>query len=133
MRLSPYVEQCAACARPTESATVALVVVAEKALRGWAAEKARAGGLAGVADADTAPLAALCAHAEAAAEVLASVRAGCASAKLAAFETPAAVALLAEPWTPETDLVTAAMKLKRPVVAKAFAAQIDAMYAKLRK
>lgn len=49
--------------------------------------------------------------------------------KLAAFEIPKKVVLDAEPWTPENDMVTAAFKLKRVNLYKAFKGPLDAMYA----
>ena len=36
--------------------------------------------------------------------------------------------LLAEPWTPESGLITAAMKLKRKSLETAFGAEIALMY-----
>jgi len=48
--------------------------------------------------------------------------------KLERFEIPTKVKLLAEPWTPESGLVTAAMKLKREAVRKAFAGDLKALY-----
>ena len=54
--------------------------------------------------------------------VVAEVSKQCAAAckgKLVGFEIPKKLALVAETWTPENDLLTAAMKLKRvPIVAK---------------
>lgn len=48
--------------------------------------------------------------------------------KLVGFEIPKKVALVAETWTPENDMLTAAMKLKRlPIVAK-HQAELDALY-----
>jgi long-chain acyl-CoA synthetase len=49
--------------------------------------------------------------------------------KLLAFETPARIALLPTPWTPENDMVTAAMKLKRVNIVAANKASLDAIYA----
>jgi len=48
--------------------------------------------------------------------------------KLQRFEIPNRTILSAEPWTPENELVTAALKLKRENIKKAFAAQIKAAY-----
>merc|ERR1719223_2246446 len=47
--------------------------------------------------------------------------------KLAGFETPRAV-YLAKEWTPESDLVTPTMKLKRPQLKKHYAEVIDHLY-----
>ena len=48
--------------------------------------------------------------------------------KLEKFEIPSKIKLLHEPWTPETNLVTAAMKLKRENVRKTFADDLKALY-----
>ena len=54
--------------------------------------------------------------------------AACKGAKLAGFEIPKKIGLVDDPWTPENDLLTAAMKLKRvPIVAK-HKAQLDTLY-----
>ena len=44
------------------------------------------------------------------------------------FEIPKAVFLVNELWTPESGLLTAAMKLKRKSLEKAFALEILEMY-----
>ena len=49
-------------------------------------------------------------------------------ASLVGFETPKKIGLVADPWSVENDLLTAAMKLKRvPIVAR-HKAQLDALY-----
>jgi len=48
--------------------------------------------------------------------------------RLVKFEIPQAVFLVAEPWTPESGLITAAMKLKRKSLEAAFASEISNMY-----
>jgi len=53
----------------------------------------------------------------------------CKESKLNAFEIPKKFSLCADPWTPENDLLTAAQKMKRPAISKAYKAEIDAMYA----
>lgn len=49
-------------------------------------------------------------------------------AKLDKFETPAKIALLPEPWTPESGLVTAALKLKREQVKTKFKDELERLY-----
>merc|ERR1719369_1854501 len=49
--------------------------------------------------------------------------------RLKRFEIPTAVFLVSEPWTPESGLLTAAMKLKRKSLETAFSAQILDLYA----
>mmetsp|Transcript_50262 Transcript_50262/g.106799 ORF Transcript_50262/g.106799 Transcript_50262/m.106799 type:complete len:717 (+) Transcript_50262:103-2253(+) len=53
----------------------------------------------------------------------------CQEQKLAAFEIPRKVALVSELWTPENELLTAAMKLKRPAIVAAHKENLDKMYA----
>ncbi|RWW19104.1 hypothetical protein GW17_00016862, partial [Ensete ventricosum] len=50
-------------------------------------------------------------------------------ARLDKFEIPAKIKLIPEPWTPETGLVTAALKLKREVTRKAYADDLAKLYA----
>ena len=43
----------------------------------------------------------------------------CKTSKLVAFEIPQKIAIVADPWTPENDLLTAQLKLKRPAIVRA--------------
>lgn len=52
----------------------------------------------------------------------------CKSQKLREFEIPQRFALIADPWTPENDMLTAAMKLKRPLIAEKHRAEIAELY-----
>merc|ERR1712014_540498 len=52
----------------------------------------------------------------------------CKSQKLVDFEIPKQIALISDLWTPENDLLTAAMKMKRPAIAAKHKADIDALY-----
>lgn len=49
--------------------------------------------------------------------------------RLEKFEIPAKVKLLSDPWTPETGLVTAALKIKREVIRKTFQEELSKLYA----
>ena len=49
-------------------------------------------------------------------------------ARLEKFEIPAKIKLLSNPWTPETGLVTAALKIKREVIRKAFSEDLAKLY-----
>ena len=120
LKLCPFVENAMAYALSTKSNTVALVVANEAALRA----KCKAAGEAGA----EASLAALCANKAVVAEVLAALRDVCKS-KLAAFEIPTRIALLPTPWTPENDMVTAALKLKRVNIVAANKGTLEAIYA----
>lgn len=50
------------------------------------------------------------------------------AAKLDKFELPAKIKLLPDPWTPESGLVTAALKLKREQVKAKFKGELDKLY-----
>ena len=50
------------------------------------------------------------------------------SFRLEKFEIPKALFLVSEPWTPESGLLTAAMKLKRKSLETAFSFEIMEMY-----
>ena len=116
----PFVENALCYALSSKSNTIALVVANEAALRA----KCKAAAAAG----PDATLAALCANKAVVAEVLACVKDVC-KTKLAAFELPTRIALLPAPWTPENDMVTAALKLKRVNIVGANKATLDALYA----
>jgi len=50
-------------------------------------------------------------------------------AKLDKFELPAKIKLMADPWTPESGLVTAALKLKREQLKAKFKDDLQMLYA----
>lgn len=50
-------------------------------------------------------------------------------ARLEKFEIPSKIKLLPEPWTPESGLVTAALKLKRENLKREFADDLAKLYA----
>jgi len=52
------------------------------------------------------------------------------SVKLERFEIPQRLTLVAEQWTPETELVTASLKLKRKNITTHYRQELDAMYSK---
>lgn len=60
--------------------------------------------------------------------MLAELKATGKTEKLKTFEIPTSVFLVPEVWTPDTGIVTAAMKLKRAECTKAYAKQIDELY-----
>jgi long-subunit acyl-CoA synthetase (AMP-forming) len=47
------------------------------------------------------------------------------------FETPGAITLVADEWTPESGLVTAAQKLKRKPIQERYQQDLDRMYKKI--
>lgn len=116
---SPYVDNIMIHADPFNSYCVALVVAAQHALENWATER-------GISFNDFSDL---CNKPEAAKEALQSLVNVAKKGLLEKFEIPAKIKLLSEPWTPESGLVTAALKLKRDVVRKAFAGELKQLYA----
>ncbi|XP_053316196.1 fatty acid CoA ligase Acsl3 [Spea bombifrons] len=61
-------------------------------------------------------------------EVLKALKESPAAATLEKFEVPAKIRLVAEPWTPETGLVTDAFKLKRKELKSHYQDDIERMY-----
>lgn len=49
--------------------------------------------------------------------------------KLDKFEVPAKIKLLTEPWTPESGLVTASLKIKREPIKSKFKDDLQKLYA----
>lgn len=72
----------------------------------------------------------LCANADIVKAVSEELIKQCKAQKLVEFEIPKKFALIAELWTPENDLLTAAMKLKRPLIAEKHKAEIALLYTK---
>ncbi|XP_049399380.1 long chain acyl-CoA synthetase 8-like [Solanum stenotomum] len=106
---SNYVDNIMAYADPFHNYCVALVVPSQKVLEKWAQEN----GIEHRAFSD------LCNKVEAVNEVQQSLSKVGKAARLDKFEIPAKIKLIPEPWTPESGLVTAALKLKRePLKAK---------------
>ena len=122
LKLAEAVELPMCYARSTESYCVALVCPSLAALRALAAA-------VGLEGADVAPLEWLCVEPAVVKAVEQQCQAAC-KGKLAAFEIPKRIGLVAEAWTPENDLLTAAMKLKRVPIVKKHAEQLDAIYGK---
>lgn len=117
--VSPYVENIMLHADPFHSYVVALIVASQTALENWAKKE-------GIQYTDIADL---CQKQEAVKEVLLSLQKVGKSAKLERIEIPTKIKLLSEPWTPESGLVTAALKLKRENLKKRFAEDLKALYA----
>ena len=49
--------------------------------------------------------------------------------KLDKFEIPRKIYLAPEPWTPESGLVTAALKIKREPIKSKFKSEMEKLYA----
>lgn len=71
---------------------------------------------------------AMCANDKVVAKVFADCKAKCKEMKLVEFEIPQRICLVSDPWTPENDLLTAAMKLKRPIIADKHKEDIAKLY-----
>nr|CAB3463186.1 unnamed protein product [Digitaria exilis] len=117
--VSPYVENIMVHADPFHNYCVALVVVAHNELESWASQQ-------GIKYSDFSDL---CQKQEAVKEVLGSLAKAAKQARLEKFEIPAKIKLIPEPWTPESGLVTAALKLKREVIRKTYENDLAQLYA----
>jgi len=123
LKLSPYVELSMTYGKTGGEYVVALLCVLEAPVRKFAEEK-------GI---KVTSLEELCKLQAVIDEVSASCKAKCVESKLVDFEMPKKYSLIppvdgVAAWTPENDLLTAAMKLKRPGIVKAHKSQIDGMY-----
>lgn len=116
--VSPYIDNIMLHADPFHSYCVALVVASQPAVEDWAVKQ-------GIVFADFSDL---CQKEATLKEVHGSLVKAGKKARLEKFEIPAKIKLLSEPWTPETGLVTAALKIKRDVVRKAFSEDLSKLY-----
>ncbi|AQK58546.1 Long chain acyl-CoA synthetase 9 chloroplastic [Zea mays] len=113
-----YVDQIMIHADPFHSYCVALVVTAQSELKSWASKQ-------GMTYSDFSDL---CHKQGTVKEVLQSLVKAGKQARLEKFEIPAKIKLIPEPWTPESGLVTAALKLKREVIKKAYEMDLAQLY-----
>ncbi|XP_047333747.1 long chain acyl-CoA synthetase 8-like [Impatiens glandulifera] len=116
--LSNYVDNVMVYADPFQSYCVALVVPIHHSLEKWAKE-------AGIAYKD---LEELCEKTETINEVQKSLIKVAKAGKLEKFEIPSKIKLIAEPWTPESGLVTAALKLKRESIKAKYKEDLQKFY-----
>lgn len=70
----------------------------------------------------------MCTNAELEKVVLKEIQSHSTICHLNKFEIPQSIKLVSEIWTPETDLVTAALKLKRKNIQTRYQNLIDIMY-----
>mmetsp|Transcript_42418 Transcript_42418/g.98249 ORF Transcript_42418/g.98249 Transcript_42418/m.98249 type:complete len:704 (+) Transcript_42418:70-2181(+) len=124
LKLSPYVEMPMVYGKTGAKSVIALISPQKPAVMQFAETK----GLTG-------DLPELCKHKDVIAEVASSCLKQCKSGGLNAFEIPSAIALVCASdgtpaWTPDNDMLTSTLKLKRPIIAKAFAADIDDCYSR---
>ncbi|XP_057461651.1 long chain acyl-CoA synthetase 8-like [Actinidia eriantha] len=116
---SNYVDNIMVYADPFHNYCVALIVPIHQVLEKWAKES-------GIKYTDFPDL---CEKAEAVKEVQQSLLKVAKPAKLDKFEIPAKIKLVPEAWTPESGLVTAALKLKREQLKAKFKDELQNMYA----
>lgn len=118
LMISPYVDNIMLHADSFRSYCVALVLASQPTVEGWALKQ----GIAFVDFAD------LCQKEETVREVHGSLVKAAKQARLEKFEIPTKIKLLSEPWTPESGLVTAALKIKRDTIRKAFSEDLAQLY-----
>ncbi|KAJ1274556.1 hypothetical protein BS78_05G071000 [Paspalum vaginatum] len=118
LSVCPYVDQIMIHADPFHSYCVALIVATQSELKDWASKQGMAYG----------DFSDLCQMQGTVKEVLQSLAKAAKQARLEKFEIPAKIKLIPEPWTPESGLVTAALKLKREVIKKAYEMDLAQLY-----
>jgi long-subunit acyl-CoA synthetase (AMP-forming) len=120
LKLSTYVENALVHAMPIQKYCTALVCPSVGALKAFCTEQ----------NIDFSDLEAVCANPLVVAEVLRSCK-EVSKGKLSGFEIPEKLTIIppSRTWTPENDLLTAAMKLKRRPIIEAHRAEIEKMYA----
>lgn len=119
LSVSPYVDNIMMHADPFHSYCVALVVAAQHAIEDWAVKN----------NIDFTGFSDLCQKEQTVKEVHGSLVQAAKKGRLEKFEIPAKIKLLPEAWTPESGLVTAALKLKREVIKKEFSEDLSSFYA----
>ncbi|XP_073285950.1 long chain acyl-CoA synthetase 9, chloroplastic-like [Primulina huaijiensis] len=118
LSISPYIDNIMLHANSFHSFCVALVVASQAALEAWASNQ-------GILYSNFSDL---CEKEETLKEVSSSILKAAKAARLEKFEIPARIKLLSEAWTPESGLVTAALKLKREVIRKTFSDDLNKLY-----
>ncbi|RXN22963.1 long-chain-fatty-acid-- ligase 3-like protein [Labeo rohita] len=113
----PLIDNICAYANSDESYVIGFVVPNQKQLTALAEQK----GIRG-------PWEEICNHGEMEKEVLRIITDAAITGKLERFEIPKKIRLSAEPWTPETGLVTDAFKLKRKELKTHYQDDIERMY-----
>ncbi|CAN4084533.1 unnamed protein product [Withania somnifera] len=118
LQSSNYVESIMVYADPFHNYCVALVVPSRQVLEKWAQEN-------GVQHKDFSEL---CDKAESVNEIKQSLSKVAKTARLDKFELPARIKLIPESWTPESGLVTAALKLKREPLRARYKKELEKLY-----
>jgi len=122
LMMSPFVEKPMVYGKTGGEFPIALLCAISSEIQKFAATKNIDG-----------PIEQLCENEAIVAEVSRSCREKCKELAIAEFEIPKKFVLLppidgVPAWTPENDMLTNTMKLKRPVIVRAFQQQIDAAY-----
>ena len=120
IKMHPIVDMVCVYADPTKTATIAFIIPDDAKLCEFA-NQCNVFSPAGGKRAD------LCKNQVLKEHILKDITT-CVSKRLEKFEVPKIIALVDEPWTPETGLVTAAMKLKRKAIQSAYQNEINKMY-----
>jgi len=118
LKIHPAIENICVCADSSMNHTVALVIPGQNYLDTLAHEL----GLTGL------DRKSLCDDEKVGDDIFKVMTKHGAAQRLQKFEIPQAVFLVSEPWTPESGLLTAAMKLKRKSLEAAFAEEILELY-----
>ncbi|KAG4147664.1 hypothetical protein ERO13_D05G237200v2 [Gossypium hirsutum] len=119
LSICPYVDNIMLHADPFHSFCVALVVASQQMVEDWASKQ----GITFTYFAD------LCEKEETIKEVHSSLAQTAKKSRLEKFEIPAKIKLISSPWTPESGLVTAALKIKREAIRRAFSEDLAKLYA----
>lgn len=119
LKSSPLVDNACVHGNSLSTFTVALIQPNEAALRDLART---------VKIPDQTPLAALCENQTLRAAVTSALITQCTNAGLVKFEVPKVYHLCKEAWTPESELVTAALKIRRMQLQKFYDSDIKEMY-----
>jgi len=124
MKIHNLIENICVCAKSSESFTVAIIVPEHSTLVALSS-KLISKDSSGMTFED------LCFDDKVLKEVLKKLTTHGLSLGLEKFEIPKQIYLTSDPWTPDSGLVTAAMKLKRKEIENRYAAAISQMYAKM--
>ncbi|KAJ3616934.1 hypothetical protein Zmor_008932 [Zophobas morio] len=118
LKCSKYVDNICLCANPYKKFTVAVICPVRLKIELFATNKSIEYGT----------LEELYANKEVIAEVLQSLQEEAKKAQLKRFETPSRIHLTTDLWTPETELVTTALKIKRKELNSHYRKEIENMY-----
>jgi long-chain acyl-CoA synthetase len=117
LKTCPFVENCCIIADSTKTYCVALISPAEIGFKNLAATVGANGTLEQLA-----------VNAEVQKIALKTLQEHAAKCKLARYEIPTMIHLCKEMWTPESELVTAAFKIKRREIHAMYKSEIARMY-----